>query len=156
VNRREAIILWSAAFSILSLCAAPLCAADTNLEQEVLELRSQNAALKEQVQQQGSQLDSLAAKVGALEKGNGPQAGENSAMSKSSGFNLGNVNLSGEGGVVFQKTGSEGSAPNSEGGLFFQRSGSGDAGEQQHVGPTRRVLHRFSERVAIVGARRPA
>jgi hypothetical protein len=67
VNRREAIILWSAAFSILSLCAAPLSAADTNLEQEVFELRAQNAALKEQVQQQGNQLDSLATKVGALE-----------------------------------------------------------------------------------------
>ena len=94
-----------------------LRAGETNLEQEVSELRAENAALKKQVQQQGNALDQLSQKVGALEMANAsrrPAAPEDADVPAGSGFNLGKVNLSGEGGVGFFETGSHGFAPQSD------------------------------------------
>jgi hypothetical protein len=96
--------------------AMPSRAGDTNLEQEVRELRTENSALKKQVQQQGGLLDSLAQKVSQLETENSSReiaAGENPPPPVT-GLNFGKVNLSGEGGVAFFNTGSEGFAPHSE------------------------------------------
>jgi hypothetical protein len=107
------VIAWSALFSV----ATPsLLADDTNLEQEVSELRQQNALLQQQVQQQSMLLDSLAKKVQDLETQSA--AHENTAMdnsaSKQGSFSLGKVNLSGEGGVAFFNTGPEGFSPDSD------------------------------------------
>ena len=91
-------------------------AGDTNLEQEVRELRAENSILKKQMQQQGGLLDSLAQKVGQLAAANSSReiaAGENPPPPVN-GLNFGKVNLSGEGGVAFFNTGSEGFAPHSE------------------------------------------
>jgi hypothetical protein len=117
MNRGKAIILTLAAGAIFSFCAAPLRAADTNLEQEVSELRAENAALKNQVEQQGSALEKLSQKVGELETANVGHQGtaqEDAAVPTKDGFNLGKVNLSGEGGVAFFDTGSEGFSPQSD------------------------------------------
>ncbi len=114
---RRKIIRFSLCSAALVLTgAADLRAAETNLEQEVRELRAENTALKKQVQQQGGLLDRLAQKVGELETNGvarGNEAAENSDVPTQSGMNFGKVNLSGEGGVAFFNTGSEGFAPHS-------------------------------------------
>jgi hypothetical protein len=95
--------------------AAPSRAGDTNLEAQVQLLREQNAMLQQQLQRQRQSLDALTQKVQGLAAANTERenaAAENSAPAKS-GFNLGKVILSGEGGVGFQKTGSQGFSPNS-------------------------------------------
>lgn len=88
---------------------------DTNLEQEVRELREQNASLQQQLQKQSESLDTLSKKVERLETANSGKenASEMSAPPKS-GLNFDNVHLSAEGGVAFFNTGNEGFAPNSE------------------------------------------
>ena len=101
--------------AVLYSCAPPLRADDTNLEEQVRLLREQNAILQQQLQKQGESLDSLTKKVGDLEAANAGResnAPENATPGKG-GFNLGKVNLSGEGGVAFFKTGSEGFTPKS-------------------------------------------
>jgi hypothetical protein len=89
---------------------------DVGLEEQVRLLREQNSILQKQVQQQGGAIDSLVQKVKKLESANA--ARENEAMENAatvqSGFNLGKVNISGEGGVAFFNTGSDGFAPHSD------------------------------------------
>jgi hypothetical protein len=88
---------------------------DTNLAAQVQLLREQNALLQQQLQKQSQTLDALTEKVQDLEAANTEREktdSQNSVPAKS-GFNFGNVVLSGEGGVGFQKTGSEGFSPNS-------------------------------------------
>jgi hypothetical protein len=98
-----------------SFSAGPLLADDTNLEQEVSELRQQNAILQQQVQQQSSLLDSLAKKVQDLETQSAEhEAAAENSNGKQGGFSLGKVNLSGEGGVAFFDTGSDGFVPESD------------------------------------------
>jgi len=95
--------------------AEPSRAGDTNLEEQVQLLREQNALLQQQLQKQSQSLDALTQKVQGLEAASKERenaASENSAPAKS-GFNFGKVVLSGEGGVGFQKTGSQGFSPNS-------------------------------------------
>ncbi|GEM_PF-577955 len=86
---------------------------DTNLEQQVRELREQNALLQQQLQKQNESLDALSKKVERLESAKENSPAENSSQNEN-GLNLGNVHLSGEGGVAFFNTGREGFAPNSE------------------------------------------
>src|SRR5471030_557670 len=95
--------------------ATSLRADDMNLAAQVQLLREQNALLQQQLQRQSQSLDALTEKVQGLEAANTDRensTAENSAPSRS-GFNFGKVVLSGEGGVGFQKTGSEGFSPNS-------------------------------------------
>src|SRR4051812_36903122 len=63
-------------------------AEDTNLAQEVRELREQNALLKQQLQKQGESLDVLSKKVEQLETAKENSPAENSEAKKN-GFNLG-------------------------------------------------------------------
>jgi len=101
-----------AAFLLAGISTA--LADSTNLEQEVRELREQNTALQQQLQKQNESLDTLAKKVQQLETANSERGNSTIEASKNSGFNLGKVNLSIEGGIVFFNTGSEGFAPHSE------------------------------------------
>jgi Phosphate-selective porin O and P len=97
------------------ISAVPTHADDTNLEAQVQLLREQNALLQQQLQKQSQSLDALTQKVQGLEAANTERENsdsENFTPAKS-GFNFGKVVLSGEGGVGFQKTGSEGFSPNS-------------------------------------------
>jgi len=99
----------------LYVFATPAHAGDTNLEEQVQLLREQNAILQQQLQKQSQSLDALTQKVRGLEAANTERenaGAENSGLAES-GFNLGKAVLSGEGGVGFQKTGSEGFSPNS-------------------------------------------
>jgi hypothetical protein len=101
---------------VLLSCVIPLRADDTNLEEQVQLLREQNAILQQQLQKQGDVLDSLAKKVQDMEAASTEKenSGSDNPAPTKGGFNLGNVNLSGEGGVAFFKTGSEGFAPQSD------------------------------------------
>jgi hypothetical protein len=111
-----ALWLRVVAAALLFFCAATTRAGDTNLESQVQLLQQQNALLQEQLQKQNQSLDMLAKKVQELETASASRensASENSAPS-SGGMNFGKVNLSGEGGVAFFKTGSDGSVPHSD------------------------------------------
>jgi hypothetical protein len=97
--------------------AVPSQADDTNLEEQVQLLREQNATLQQQLQKQSESLDVLTQKVKDLEAANSERenaASDNSRIPTTGGFNFGKVNLSGEGGVAFFKTGSEGFTPDSD------------------------------------------
>jgi hypothetical protein len=101
----------------LTLCVAVAAPADdSKLADEMRLLREQNALLQQQVQKQGNALDTLTAKVKDLESASAARenaASENS-LPTTSGFNLGKVNISGEGGVAFFNTGTSGFAPHSD------------------------------------------
>lgn len=87
-----------------------------NMEEEVRLLREQNALLQQQVQKQGTALDTLTQKVRQLESASTAHAvaeGENVPTGKT-GFDLGGVHISAEGGVAFFRTGRDGFAPHSE------------------------------------------
>jgi hypothetical protein len=109
--------LWPCLVTAASffVSAAPSRADDTNLAAQVQLLREQNAMLQQQLQRQSQSLAALTEKVQSLEAANTERensTAENSAPAKS-GFNFGKLVLSGEGGVGFQKTGSQGFSPNS-------------------------------------------
>ncbi|MGH7968928.1 MAG: hypothetical protein ACREIC_09405, partial [Limisphaerales bacterium] len=97
-------------------------ASDTS--RQIEELRLQNQAMQDQLRHQQELIDALTRKMGALEKGQrdssgegdlNPPSDESGGSSKSGGgFNLGQVRISGEGGVGFFHTGSEGMFPNDE------------------------------------------
>lgn len=112
---RFGVVYFAPAIFISFFCISTALAENTNLEQEVRELRRENAALKQQVQQQGAALDVLAKKVEQLEttKSADEDISQNNLPTKG-GYNFGKVNLSGEGGVAFFNTGREGFAPHSE------------------------------------------
>ncbi|HEY4953032.1 MAG TPA: hypothetical protein VII71_06565 [Verrucomicrobiae bacterium] len=118
MNCRNFIPFWPRAVAALLLlvCATPVGAAATNLEEQIRLLQQQNALLQQQLQKQGGALNALTKKVQDLEAadaGQGNSAPENSAPAIG-GYNFGKVNLSGEGGVAFFNTGRAGFAPQSE------------------------------------------
>jgi len=116
--RRNAVwfpLGFALAFS--SLAAAASHADDTNLAAQVQLLLQQNALLQKQLSNQGGALDALTKKVRQLESENAARENaesENAAAPAKSGFNLGNVNISAEGGVAFFNTGPDGFAPHPE------------------------------------------
>jgi len=113
--RFNAIRFFLLPAAALFFCAAPSRADDTNLEKQIQLLQQQNSILQQQLQKQNDSLESLTRKVQDLEAAGAEK--ENSTLENApskGGFNLGKVNLSGEGGVALFKTGSEGFAPQSD------------------------------------------
>ena len=109
-------------FPVLFLLSLPASrstrAEDTNLEAQVQALQQQNALLQQQLQKQNQSIESLSKKVEQLEAAE-TQQGNASAQNAppsaaTSGYNLGNVNLSAEGGVAFFNTGREGFSPDAD------------------------------------------
>ena len=117
VHHRNFMTFWPrfATAILLFGCVGPSRAGDTNLEEQVQLLREQNTSLQQQMQKQSQTLDALTQKVQDLEATNSEREKPDSPDSApaKNGFNFGKVVLSGEGGVGFQKTGSEGFSPNS-------------------------------------------
>jgi hypothetical protein len=117
---RQKGIYWRAGASsslvLLALAASifPAGAEGTNWEEQIRLLQQQNSLLQEQLQKQNKSIDSLEKKVGDLEAAKGETAPANGETPEKSGFNLGKVNVSGEGGLAFFNTGSQGFAPHSE------------------------------------------
>ena len=109
-----AAILFAAAGTIAS-------AEDTETQRQMKTLQEHNAALEELVHRQATMIEGLNERVGALEKSGGRHANTASpeeesppAAKSSGGFNLGKINVSGEGGVALFHSGSEGMFPNTE------------------------------------------
>jgi len=119
IRRRATHGLYISTALVFLTGAGPLCASDTNLEEQVQSLREQNTTLQKQLQRQGDLLGVLSQKVEDLEAagaGHKPAAStvsDNASESTTGGLNFGRVNISGEGGVAFFNTGSEGSTPDS-------------------------------------------
>lgn len=80
----------------VALAAGPLHAADAETEQRLKALEQQNQALQEKLKQQQALIDDLAKKVSGADGKSGSAEEEKSAAS---GFNFGQVRISGEGGV---------------------------------------------------------
>ena len=118
--------VWQAAivplvpFLLLLLSARYARAADINLEAQVQALQQQNALLQQQIERQNQAIEVLSKKVDALEAAGTQQENATSQNAPPanptgySGYNLGNVNLSAEGGVAFFDTGREGFAPDAD------------------------------------------
>jgi hypothetical protein len=87
---------------------------DANLEKEVQALQQQNALLEQQLEKQNQSIESLSQKVQELETANAEHenvSSQNAPPSAPAGYNFGNVNLSGEGGIGYFKTGQNGFSP---------------------------------------------
>ena len=108
---------WLAIFLILVFAARPSPAEDTNEEQQIRQLQQQNTILEQKVEKQDESIESLTEKVNELEATNATREStpaENSTPPAPTGYNFGNVNVSGEGGIAFFNTGPEGFAPDSQ------------------------------------------
>ena len=120
VQPRQKWIYWrvgtSASLALLVVVASilPAAAEGTNWEEQIRLLQQQNAVLQQQLEKQNKSIESLEKKVEDLQAAKNETAPGNEAVPEKGGFNLGKVNLSGEGGVAFFNTGSKGFAPNSE------------------------------------------
>jgi hypothetical protein len=112
--------LWQAAICPIAvltlLCPAQSSRADdTNLEMQIQSLQRENAALEQKLEQQNQSIQSLSERVQDLEATNTvPSTPGYVAPATPSGYNFGNVHLSGEGGVAFFNTGREGFAPDAQ------------------------------------------
>jgi hypothetical protein len=109
--RCQKTVVWRAAycpvviFTILFFALSSR-AEDTNEEVQIQALQRQNAILEQQVEKQDQAIESLTQKVGELEATNAAQenVAENTPPPAPTGYNLGNVNVSAEGGVAFFNT----------------------------------------------------
>jgi len=112
-----------AAFGLAVQSAHADDGADT--ARQLQELREQNKQLQEQLQRQQTLIESLSRKVSDIQQSDAHRSMEldklenqikqgETPLKPSGGFNLGKINISGEGGVAFFKSGSSGIAPNNE------------------------------------------
>jgi hypothetical protein len=96
----RALPICSGALLVMTFSAGPLWAADAETEQRLKQLEQQNQALQEKLKQQQALIDDLANKLSKVEEktasGTSSAPGE---ASVSKGFGLGQVRISGEGGV---------------------------------------------------------
>jgi hypothetical protein len=119
-----ALLLWSLLLAFIFARASASYAADTNIETQLRLLQQQNELLQSQLHQQQELIESLGRDVAGIRQANEQRdaelkhekgaAAELETPSKPSGFDMGKVHLSGEGGAGFFETGSEGQFPNSE------------------------------------------
>ena len=92
-----------------------------SVQQQLQELRQANTALQQQLREQKSVIDLLSHQVVELQTARTDRDRQlaelkegNTPPPAAGGFNLGNVHISGEGGVSFFNTGTEGFAPHAE------------------------------------------
>ena len=105
------IVAAGALSSMGALC--PVAAA-ADVAAELRELRQENVALREELRGQKDLIASLAQQMADLQKSRTTENLEGSSAPASAGFNLGKIHISGEGGVGFFSSGSEGTFPHSE------------------------------------------
>jgi len=116
---------WLGGFCVLAISIADMRADDgADTKEQVRELLQQNQSLQEQLKQQKEMIDALTKKVSDIQEGNAQQSrkmedlqGEMKdapTQSKSPGSWSGDVRISGEGGVGFFASGSEGMYPHNE------------------------------------------
>src|ERR1051325_7450340 len=125
-RNKPRIVLYAAALAFASFSGRQLHADDgAETQQQLRKLSEENRALQEQLRRQQELIESLTGKVNAIQEASSQRAREGEPApseakeagpaSKTSGtFGFGKVNISGEGGVAFFNTGSEGIFPNAE------------------------------------------
>ena len=122
-QKLKTLALWTCAAGLLFFRCDNLLAAETNIEQRLLELEKENSLLQSQLRKQQELIDSLAGKVADIQEKAANEGtpeppaateGLNAGSDMESHPAFGNVHLSGEGGIAFFNTGSEGFAPHSE------------------------------------------
>jgi hypothetical protein len=104
------------------ICTFPARADDTNLlMQQLQELRQANATLQGQMHTQQGAIEALSHQVAELQAAQAERDQQLAEIKEgltppppASGFNFGNVHISGEAGVALFNTGSQGFAPNAE------------------------------------------
>jgi len=109
--------LVGAALLFGAVCTSSAADSASDLAREVDALRQENQALRQQLDQQQSLIDNLNQRVGTIETEarTGPKKAASTSVSRGpSGFGLGEVRISGEGGVGYFSSQSEGRFPNSE------------------------------------------
>src|SRR5439155_21531103 len=110
---------------LFCLCGAAVHAAEPALQQQVEQLRLQNERLQRQMQQQQEVIDRLSRKVGELDSASkatsqtemrATEMNDDRAASPKAPrpFGLGKLNLSGEGGLAFFQSQSQGPFPKAE------------------------------------------
>ena len=124
-NAPSKVALVIGAAWLVVMCE-PLQADDSaEMRQELRQLREQNAVLEKQLEKQQSMIEALSRKVGEIQAGEAKpdgatQPSEEEKRDKglltqaASALTFGRVNISGEGGVAFLHTGTEGMFPNNE------------------------------------------
>src|SRR5215469_16574369 len=123
-KHRKRAALWLGVFCVLAVSVAVTQADDGDTREQVRELMQQNQTLQEQLKRQKEMIDLLTKQVSEIQEGNAHQSRkmedlqlemkDASVQSKSSGGYTGNVRISGEGGVGFFASGSEGMYPHNE------------------------------------------
>src|SRR5436190_5393811 len=106
--------------SLMAVCTCALFAVSSgtgevraiDLQEEVKWLREQNQVLQQAMKEQQAVIGTLTKKVDRLEGGG--HAEDNEAPKKENGFGLNKIMISGEGGVGFFKSGSEGTFPHGD------------------------------------------
>src|SRR5262245_42813806 len=119
------LFVWSCIW-LASVNETALGAEDSaEVKRQLLLLQQQNAALQAQINKQQELIDSLTRKVAEIQQANAKNdkrldelksdmATTDNENNHGTGFNLGKVRITGEGGVAFFDTGSEGMFPNNE------------------------------------------
>jgi hypothetical protein len=116
-------VLYVCAVAVFTVARGTLYADDSaETRQQLEQLQQQNQALQDQLRRQQALIESLTEKVNAIQQASSRAAnletedpGGNAAASKApSGFSLGKVSISGEGGVGIFHSGSQGIFPNNE------------------------------------------
>lgn len=125
-DRYRTIVLCACAVTVFTLAGGSLRADDTPATREELrQLKEENNALREQLREQQTLIESLSSKVNKIEQTDRQrsremeqlesEAKDSSGPAKGAGnFGSGKVSLSAEGGAAFFNTGKEGAFPNSE------------------------------------------
>jgi hypothetical protein len=114
--------MWTA-LACLIATGPVLNAAETNVESQLQLLQQQNESLQNQLRKQQGMIDSLSREVAGIRQENqqratdvaqGKPADASERNSGLTGFSLGKVQITGEGGIGFFESGSDGAFPNSE------------------------------------------
>lgn len=115
-------MVWTA-LAFLFASGAAVRATDTNVERQLQLLQQQNDALQSQLQKQQELIDALRREVTDIRETTTQRGDEIKTLreeseletpSSTAGFSVGKVQISGEGGIGWFETGSEGAFPNSE------------------------------------------
>ena len=124
-RRRNNLITFWIVLGLFLACRTSLRGVETNFSSQIQRLLRENAEMRAQMQKQQGVIEMLSRTVEQIHKVEAERAVEPGQIQNelkeagaesgaSSGFSLGKVRISGEGGAGFFESGSDGSFPNSE------------------------------------------
>src|SRR5882724_11335184 len=124
-RKNNAFTFWMVLGTSLAVCSVSLPAVETNFTSQIQQLLQDNAAMRAQMQKQQQVIETLTHEVAQIHQSEAQRDRElghlkneikepEAAPAAATGFSLGKVRISGEGGVGFFNSGSEGTFPNAE------------------------------------------